>query len=152
VRRDLGFTEILELGCTPDEIFWYLISPETASTVDPTIVEWRSEVFPPKVGTLNHLKAKAFGVSMRMTSRFTEFDPPRRMVVEGVRPPMAKWTRSIHDLQAVPGGMRYTNTVDMRPPFGFRLVHRLMARHLRRGVREGSERLLARFGPRKVPA
>jgi hypothetical protein len=125
-----------------------MIDPKTAPTVDPTIVEWRSDEFPPTVGTLNHLKAKLFGVRMKITSRFTEFDPPRRMVIEGVRPPMAKWTTGIHALEALLGGTRYTYTVEMRPPLGFRLVHRLMARRMRRGVQEGSKRLLERFGAR----
>jgi hypothetical protein len=146
-RRDVGFTEVLELGCSCEDVFWHMIHPDTASTVDPTIVEWRANDFPPRAGTLNHLKVKGpLGVRLKVRSRFAEFEAPTRMVIEGVKPFITKWTRGTHDLTTIPDGTRYSYTVEMRPPFVFRPAYRVMSRRMQRGVREGCERLVQRFG------
>ena len=145
--KPISFTEVLELGAPCEDVFLYMVDPKTAGTIDPSIVKWRSEDDPPKVGTLNHLTAKFLGVPIKMTSRFVECQPPHRMVLQGVRPPMARWTVGTHDLQEIPGGMRYTYEIEMRSPIGFRLVHRVMARMMHRGVRMGCRRLLEVFGP-----
>jgi len=146
-RRDLGFTEVVELGCAADDVFWYMIHPDTAPTVDPTVVEWRCDDWPPKPGSLNRLKTIGpAGLPMRLVSRFTEFAAPNRMVIEGVRPYFAKWTRGVHDLESLSNGTRYTYRVEMRPPAIFRMPYRAMAKRLRRGVQEGCVRLIERFG------
>jgi hypothetical protein len=146
-RRDVGFTEVVELGCTADEVFWHMVNPETASTIDPTIVEWRCDDFPPRVGSLNRLKAVGpLGIVMRLVSRFDEFDPPRRMVLRGVRPFFSRWTVGEHDVEPLSDGVRYVYRVDMRPPMLLRLPYKVMAKRMRRGVREGCDRLTERFG------
>lgn len=147
--KPISFTEVLELGAPCDKVFDYMVDPETAGTIDPTIVEWRCDDQPPKVGSRNHLKAKFFGVPMKTTSRFIEVDYPHRMVIRGESPPMARWTTGVHDLEPIPGGMRYTYTVEMAPPLGFRLLHRVISRRMRKGVRIGCGRLLDVFGTPK---
>ena len=145
--KSIAFTEVVELGGTCEQLFDHMVNPETASTVDPFIVEWHADDYPPKVGTHNRLRAKFGPFKMRITSRFIECDPPHRMVVQGVSPPMSRWTRTIHDLEEIPGGMRYTNTLEMIPPIGFRTISRILSRTMHKGVLEGCERLLAAFGP-----
>lgn len=148
--KPISFTEVLDLGATCEQLFDHMVNPETAPMVDPTIVEWRPDDYPPKVGTHNRLRGKFGPIKMRITSRFVECDPPHRMVIQGVSPPMSKWTTGIHDLEDIPGGMRYTYTVEMRPPIGFRTISRVISRSMHRGVLRGCERLLDRFGPPKA--
>jgi hypothetical protein len=146
-RIDVGFTEVVDLACAPADVFWHMVHPDTAPTIDPTIIEWRSDDWPPKEGSLNRLKAIGPArIPMRLVSRFTEFEPPKRMVIEGVRPFFSKWTRGVHDIEQTPSGTRYTYRVEMRPPLLFRLPYKAMARRLLRGVQEGCVRLTERFG------
>ena len=148
--RPIAFTEVLELGATSAQLFEHMTHPDTAPTVDPTIIEWRADAYPPRAGTHNRLRFKVGPFKMRMTSRFVECEPPRRMVIQGVSPPMSRWTIGTHDLEDVTGGMRYSYTIEMRPPFGFRTISRLILRTMHAGVLAGCERLLERFGPLKT--
>jgi hypothetical protein len=148
--KPLAFTEVLELGGSSAQLFEHMTHPDTAPTIDPTIVEWRADDYPPKVGTHNRLRVKLGPLKLRTVSRFIECDPPRRMVIRGVSPPMTRWTTGIHDLEDIPGGMRYAYTIEMAPPFGFRTLSRLVLRMMHRGVLEGCGRLVATFGPPHV--
>lgn len=78
---------------------------------------------------------------MRVVSKFTEFDPPHRMVVESVIPARPVFVRGIHDIEPLDGGRcRYTYTLEFTPSRGGALMARMMRWWMRRGVRIGTER------------
>ena len=62
-------------------------------------------------------EARHFGVRWRMTSRITEFEPPRRFVDEMVRGPFARF-RHEHVFDPIGEGTRMTDVVEFAVPFG----------------------------------
>jgi len=62
-------------------------------------------------------EATHFGVRQRLTSRITEFDPPRRFVDEMVRGAFARF-RHEHQFLSVPGGTDVVDIFDYTAPLG----------------------------------
>jgi len=62
-------------------------------------------------------EATHFGVRQRLTSRITEFDPPRRFVDEMVRGAFQRF-RHEHQFRAVEGGTEMVDIFDYTSPLG----------------------------------
>jgi len=62
-------------------------------------------------------EATHFGVRQRLTSRITEFDPPRRFVDEMVRGAFRRF-RHEHQFRAVEGGTEMVDIFDYTSPLG----------------------------------
>ncbi len=62
-------------------------------------------------------EARHFGKLWRMTSRITEFDPPRRFVDEMVAGPFRSF-RHEHLFEAISGGTRMEDLADVRTGLG----------------------------------
>jgi ligand-binding SRPBCC domain-containing protein len=75
-------------------------------------------------------EATHFGVRQRLTSRITEFDPPRRFVDEMVRGAFRRF-RHEHQFLAVEGGTEMVDIFDYTSPLGplGRLADILFLRH-----------------------
>jgi hypothetical protein len=126
-----------------------MVYPDTLPDLDHDVQSWQPEELPPRVGTLNRMKLKVFGIPtfIEFTSRFAEHDPPRRFVIEVVRPSFAAGTRWTIDLEEVAGGTHGTTTVELSTAgwaTPFARIGRLL---VRRSVRMGIRSLQARLGP-----
>jgi len=62
-------------------------------------------------------RATHFGVPLRLSSRITEFDPPRRFVDEMVEGPLRR-LRHVHAFEAIPGGTLMVDVFDYASPLG----------------------------------
>ncbi|TMD67294.1 MAG: SRPBCC family protein [Chloroflexi bacterium] len=62
-------------------------------------------------------RATHFGVPLRLSSRITEFDPPRRFVDEMVEGPFRR-LRHVHAFEAIPGGTLMVDVFDYASPLG----------------------------------
>lgn len=148
-RRVLTFSEECDFSATPQRVYNIMIYPDTLPDLDHDFVQsWQPEELPPRVGTLNRMKLKAFGVPLfiKFTSRFAEHDPPHRFVIEVVRPSFATGTRWMVDLEEIPGGTHGMTTVEFytagwATPLAY--IGRLL---MRRSVRTGIRSLQARLG------
>lgn len=148
-RRTLRFEEVLDVSAAPERVYNYLTYPDTLPDLDPDIAYWQPEELPPRVGTLNTMKWKLFGIPtfIELASRYTEVDPPHRFVVEGVRPAIAKswrWTMVLHELPG--GGTRGISSFELSAPRWTVPVARILLAFLRRGVRRSMRASLGRLG------
>jgi len=62
-------------------------------------------------------RATHFGVPLRLSSRITEFDPPRRFVDEMVEGPFRR-LRHVHAFEATPGGTLMVDVFQYASPLG----------------------------------
>src|SRR5207253_2480636 len=62
-------------------------------------------------------RATHFGVPLRLSSRITEFDPPRRFVDEMVEGPLRR-LRHVHAFEAIPGGTLMVDVFQYASPLG----------------------------------
>ena len=62
-------------------------------------------------------RATHFGVPLRLSSRITEFDPPRRFVDEMVEGPFRR-LRHVHTFEAIPGGTVMVDVFQYASPLG----------------------------------
>jgi hypothetical protein len=149
--RVIAFTEVVDLSTTTRRAFWFGVRPDTLADLDPSYEYWQPQELPPRVGTDNHLRMKVLGVPMSVVSCFVEFDPPHRFVLDGVRPPFARWSRTVATFEELPsGGTRATFLMELRyPPWGA-FFARVMARIQHRGLRTSIRRLVEIFGGAEV--
>lgn len=79
-------------------------------------------------------RARHFGVRFRMTSRISQFEPPRRFVDEQVSGPFRSWWHE-HVFEADGDSTRMIDRVEFSAPFGIlgRIAERLfLERYMRR--------------------
>jgi ligand-binding SRPBCC domain-containing protein len=139
--RVIAFTEVVDLSTTTRRAFWFGVRPDTLADLDPSYEYWQPQELPPRVGTENHLRMKVFGVPLKVVSRFDEFDPPHRFVVDGVRPPPARWSRITATFEDLPNGAtRFTYSMEIRYPLLGALIARIIASVIRRGIRTSVRR------------
>jgi ligand-binding SRPBCC domain-containing protein len=62
-------------------------------------------------------RATHFGLTLQLTSRITEFDPPRQFVDEMVKGPFRR-LRHVHGFHQVDGGTLMIDVFDYASPFG----------------------------------
>ena len=144
---DFSFTETLFLRVPPEEAFEFVAEPANGPSFDPTIVAITTDPYPMRVGSINRVTARLFGIPVRALSRVVEFEPGCRMVVESVRPTWPARVRAIHRLEPVEGGTRYDYTVEYRPARFGRLFARLACASMRRTTHAAARRLTAILGP-----
>lgn len=94
-------------------------------------------------------RARHVGVPVRMTSRISAYDAPHRFVDEQVSGPFRRWWHE-HTFEAVDGGTRMTDVVEMASPLGplGALVDRLvLRRYMTRLLRQRNAWLVAALTP-----
>lgn len=80
------FVESVVLSVEPDRAFAIIGNPENGPKLDPMITRYEPEGGVMRKGGRNHIRGRAFGFPIRVVSMTREWDPPRRMVLENVKP------------------------------------------------------------------
>lgn len=146
-RRVIAFSEVVDLATTADRAFWFTVTPDKPADFDPAVDYWQPQELPPRVGTENRFNMRILGLPVRMVSRFTEFDAPRRFVIEGVRPRVGRWTRMTNEVDVLEsGGARFVSSVEVRYPAWGRPIAAVMSAILRRSVKAALGRTVDVFG------
>lgn len=136
-----AFSESVVLSASPLEAFAYLGDPKTATTLDPAVVSYEADPVPMNVGTVNRVKARLGILPVSMTTRVTEWEEGRRMVIETVRPARPFRAVATHLFEPHPDGTLYTWSMDFVPTFpGGGLVAAVASRMMRRAVRAQQQR------------
>lgn len=132
----IGFSESTVLGVPPQEAFDFLADPSTAHVIDPAVISYEPEGGTMGAGVRNRIRARAFGVPMRMVSETTAWEPGRRMTMESVRPARPFVAVATHTFEDHPDGTRYTWSMEFRPNTpGGGLLARLFCGFMRRDAR-----------------
>lgn len=82
---------------------------------------------------------------MKGISRFAEFDPPRRLVIESVKPSWPMSIRMSWDVEPAGDGARYTHSMEADAAAGFGLIARQMLRAYDRSLAEDVAGLASLF-------
>ena len=147
MSRVITFTDTADLRTSPRRAFWFGVRPDAIADVDPMVNSWQPQELPPRVGTENHMRTRVLGIPMKAVSRFVEFDPPHRFVLDGVRPLPARWMRFIVTFDELPNGeTRFTYLMEIRYPVWGVLVARPMVLVMRRAMRTARRRMIEIFG------
>src|SRR6185503_9503004 len=95
-ERTAHFSESIVIRTSPAAAFAYLADPDTARIIDPAVVSYVPDSLPMKVGTVNTIKVRMFGLRLTMQSRVLEWEEGRRMVMESVRPAKPARATAVH--------------------------------------------------------
>lgn len=106
-----GFENTLTIRRPPEEVFEYLADFENVPRWNYAIVETRKESDGPVGVGSRYVQRRS--IPQPATERFevTEFEPPRRLGVEGTIGPFPARVR--YELTPAPDGTRLTNAVDL---------------------------------------
>ena len=74
------------LPVPPEQAFAIVGDPDNGPKIDPMIRRYEPEGGAMREGGHNNIRGRAFGFPIRMVSITREWDPPRRMVLESVKP------------------------------------------------------------------
>ena len=80
------FEESVVLPVEPDRAFAIVGDPENGPKIDPMIIRYEPEGGAMREGGLNHIRGRVFGIPIQIVSVTREWDPPRRMVLENIKP------------------------------------------------------------------
>lgn len=148
-RKTARYEEVLDVASPPERVYNYLVYPDTLQDLDPSIAYWQPDELPPRVGTLNRIKLRVLGIpTFEAVSRFVEVDPPRRFVIEGVRPKIAstwRWTMECRELGS--SGTRGISTLELGAPTWAYPFARIALAYFRRHTRRSMRTSLARLRP-----
>lgn len=136
-KRSREFSESVFISATPEDAFDYLGDPRTARIIDPAVVYYRPERLPMGVGIRNHIKARGFGVPLRMISETKVWEPGRLMVIESVTPGRPFKATATHRFEPQHGGVVYTWRMEFAPnAIGGGIAAALACRFMRRNARK----------------
>lgn len=119
-------THAVDIPLSPEEAFWMLLERARAGELDSSFEYWNPRQWPPEVGTHNDFKAKVGSLAMKGVSRFAEFDPPRRLLIESVKPAWPVFTLMSWDLESIESGTRYSYRMEVSAARGAGWAGRLM--------------------------
>lgn len=137
----IGFSESIVLPVSPNEAFAYLGDPTTASTVDPAVVSFESDMDPMDVGARNKVRFRMFGLLVSAESVVRNWTPGELMVIESTKPARPARGIATHRFQAHPEGTLYTWSMEFQPTApGGRIAARIVAWGFGRAARRQQER------------
>jgi len=137
----IGFSESIVLPVSPNEAFAYLGDPTTATTVDPAVVSYESDMDPMDVGAHNKIRARMFGLVMSAESVVRTWTPGELMVIESTKPARPAKGIATHRFERHPEGTLYTWSMEFLPTVpGGSIAARIFAWGFRRAVRRQQER------------
>ncbi|HUP17811.1 MAG TPA: SRPBCC family protein [Acidimicrobiia bacterium] len=113
-----AITHSVNIPAEPNEVFAKLLAKARDGNLDSSFEYWEPRQWPPTVGTHNDFKARMGLISMKGVSRFAEFDPPRRLLIESVKPTFPFFARMSWDLVPVGEGTRYTYRMEINAAYG----------------------------------
>ncbi len=132
-----------------EEVFEFFSRPENLGRVSPPEMQMRVEG--PELlnlGARLTLTGRRWGVTQRVVSEITVFEPGARLADEQREGPFRRWVHA-HEFEAVPGGTRVTERVEFEPPggvLGLVMTAAVVERELRDVFAYRSRQLLELFG------
>lgn len=133
------FEESMLLPATPERAFAIVGDPANGPAIDPMIKRYEPEGGAMREGGMNHIRARMFGLPMRIVSVTREWDPPRRMVMENVRPRGPVRMTLTQTFEPHPDGTRLTYRADIT---GFGPAAALFRWFIARNARRAMPRLM----------
>ena len=132
-RKAFSVTTLIR--ATPDQVFWFLGDPSTATVIDPAVISYEPEGGTMGVGIRNHIRLKMLGIPLSMVSETTEWEPGDRMAFRSIEPGRPAIGLATHRFEACPEGTRYTWSMDFVPTgVGGQLAAVVAARMLERNA------------------
>jgi len=105
----------IQLGVPAEFAFDFIADPSTARLIDPSVREYRPDTLPMRVGTVNQVRFRMFGLPVRATSVVREWDPGRRMRMESTRPARPVKVVAEHTFEPNGDGCTYTWAIETTP-------------------------------------
>ena len=136
------FEESLVLPVRPDRAFAIIGDPENGPRIDPMISHYEPEGGVMREGGRNHIRGRAFGIPIRVVSVTREWDPPRRMVLENIKPAHPVRLRLTQTFEPHPHGTLLTYHADID---GFGPAARIFRWFIARNFRRAKPRVLDLF-------
>lgn len=136
------FTTDTVLACPVEAVWDFLIHPANMLRVSPAGLSLVDGPDTLHLGARFTVLAQRWGISRRITSEVTEFEPGVLMVDEQREGPFGKW-RHQHRLAPEPGGTRMTDDIEFEPPgglLGFVVTARRIEEELRSAFAFRAER------------
>jgi hypothetical protein len=121
-----AITHTVDVSGSTETVFWMLLELAREGGLDSSFEYWSPRQWPPAVGTHNDFKAKVGPLAMKGVSRFAEFDPPRRLLIESVKPAWPLFTLMSWDLEPIESGTRYSYRMEVSAAPGAGWAGRLM--------------------------
>lgn len=134
-----AFESNVELRCSPESLFDFLVQPENLIKVSPPELQVRLVEAPVRIelGSRITIVGKRWGVSQRMTTEVIGFDLGRLLTDEQREGPFRSFRHS-RIIESAGAGVRLIEKIDFEPPGG--LVGMLMTpSRIREGLAEVSE-------------
>ncbi len=107
------FEDSVVLPATPDRAFAIIGDPDNGPKIDPMIARYEPEGGAMREGGRNHIHMRAFGVPMRVVSITREWLPPRRMVLENIKPARPVRMKLTQTFEPHPDGTLLTYRADI---------------------------------------
>ena len=106
------FEESVILPIGPDRAFAIIGDPENGPKIDPMISRYVPEGGAMREGGHNHIRGRMFGLPINIVSVTREWDPPRRMVLENIKPARLVRMRLTQTFEPHPHGTLLTYHAD----------------------------------------
>ncbi len=138
------FSESVELAVPGPYVFAFLMDVSKAKEIDPAVIEFVCEPYPPRVGTRNKICFRMWGLRWRATTIVEELVENRRGVIRSLKPSWPLQMRVTHSVDPTPSGCRYTWATEFttRNPIGIPFAI-MMNRFFRNNARVQQQRLKA---------
>ena len=129
------FEDSVVLPVGPDRAFAIIGDPRNGPKIDPMITRYEPEGGLMREGGRNNIRGRAFGIPFRVVSVTREWDPPRRMVIENVKPARPVRMTLTQTFEPHPDGTLLTYRADIDGFAPAAAVFRwFVARNFRRAV------------------
>lgn len=113
------FNAVTDLACPLERVWAFLCCPANVVEVTPPELHLRLLEGPESLslGARFVVQVRRFGISQRVVSEVTRFEPGVTFTDEQVRGPFGKFAHT-HRIEAYGGGTRMTDQIDYAPPGG----------------------------------
>lgn len=133
------FEESIVLPVPPERAFDLIGDPRNGPRIDPMIRSYEPEGGVMREGGRNNIRGRVLGLPYRAVSETTVWDPPRRMVLDSVKPARPVRMTLTQLFEPHPKGTRLTYRMEVRgtmpgPAIVARAVRWFVARNFRRAV------------------
>ena len=109
----------IELCCSLEEAFDFLIQPTNIRAISPSQMQLVFDAAPQRLslGARMEFRMQVYGVVRSVTHAVTEWDLPRRFVEKQVVGPMGAWEHE-HLFEPTPRGVIVVDRIEFAPPGG----------------------------------
>lgn len=130
-----SFSVTTRIQATPEQVFWFLADPTTASIIDPAVMIYEPEGGAMGFGVINHIRMKLLGIPLTLTSETIEWEPGRRMGFRTIKPASPAIGVATHMFEPCSEGTDYTWSMSFIPTgIGGRIVAGVSTRLLERNA------------------